>query len=182
MEQIQHFISGHGIIFQILLFALLFAYGYNIAINLFRLLQIWKGIIRLKGFINAYNQSHKLKWKRKLLLNYFPIISRYLGIHSHTLSYDNDNFTLYYKAVPMYNIMQSERDKQIHRFKASFSPVLGFKTFVTFPVVILSWFGMRPRNHLSFLIGTIGWIIAYLLGMFEAEIKELIIILFKKFI
>ena len=181
MELIQHFISDRGTVFQVFVYGLVIAYGYHIFINLFQLFQIWTGMSRLKRFIYG-NRNHFYRLKRQMLLSYFPIISRYLGSYSDNLTYNDSYYQLREKAITMYKSMLSIRDYQKHELRGSFNPILGIKTFVTFPIVILSWFGIRPKSKNSFLISAIGWIIAYILGMFEPEIKGLIITLFKNLV
>ncbi|MCI9591620.1 MAG: hypothetical protein HFG42_13945 [Lachnospiraceae bacterium] len=164
MESIRQFINDRGITFQILFYGFLFAYGYNIVTNLFHLFQIWKGIIRLSGFINAYSQHRSVKRKRKLLLRYFPIISRYLGPHSDKLNYGDNDFNIHYKSVSMLDDLLMKRNFQTHRFRASFNPFLGIKTFVTLPMVILSWFGIRPNIKHEPTINIIGLAVEVLLA------------------
>ncbi len=182
MQSIQQFLNEQGIVFQVLFYGLAFSYGYNIVTNLFRLFQIWKGIIRLNCYIIAYSKKRWQRWTRKRLLNYYPIISRHTGIHSECLKYDDDYPLLCQKSVKILSDLFSEKDRQRHRFRASFSPILGTKTFITFPVVILSWFNIRLNGKHSFLISAIGWTITYFLGMFESEIKGLILTLFENLI
>lgn len=182
MQSIQKFLNKQNIVFQILLYGLSFSYVYNIVTNFLRLFQIWKGIIRLNCYIIAYSKKRWQRWTRKRLLNYYPIISRYTGIHSKHLKYDDDYPVLYQKSVNILSELLSEKDRQRHRFRASFNPILGIKTFVTLPMVILSWFNIKPNGKHSFLISAMGWLITYFLGMFESEIKGLIITLFENFI
>lgn len=156
MQSIQQFLNKQGIVFQILLYGLAFAYAYNIVTNFVRLFQIWKGIIRLNCYIIAYHKKQWRRWTRKRLLNYSPIISRHTGIHSEHLKYDDDYHVLYQKSVSVLSELLSAKDRQRHRFRASFSPILGIKTFVTLPMVILSWFGIRPNRRHEPTINIIG--------------------------
>ncbi len=174
MESIQQFISEQGIVFQILLYGLAFAYGYNIVTNFVRLFQIWKGIIRLNCYIIAYSKKRWRKWARKRLLNYYPIISRHTGIHSERLKYDDDYPVLYEKSINILSELLSEKDRQRHRFRASFSPILGIKSFVAFPMVILSWFGIRPNRKHEPTINIIGIAVEVLLAkILESHYTEL---------
>lgn len=174
MQSIQQFINGQGIVFQVLLYGLLFTYVYNIVTNLFRLFQIWKGIIRLNCYIIAHNKKRWRKWTRKRLLNYYPIISRHTGIHSEHLKYDDDYHALYQKSVNILSELLSKKDWQIHHFRASFSPILGIKTFVTLPMVILSWFGIKPNRKHEPTINIIGIAVEVLLAkILESYYTEL---------
>jgi len=179
MTSIQQFITNQGAMLQILFLGLAFAYSYNILVNLVHLFQILKGISRLNKFIKAYEQKKNCKLKQKALLSYFPIISRYLGYYSNTLDYGDSIYKIYYKCVPMRNTLLSKRDYQIHQLKDSFNPILGLKTFVTFPVTLLSWLGVRIRPSQGIAITIILGIIAYLFDMFKPEIKSSLISLFE---
>ena len=179
VESVKQFINEQSIVFQIILYGIIFSYVYNIITSFFHLCQIWKGIIRLNQFINAYKKGRRYKWKCKLLLSYFPIILRYLDIHSKRLEYGDEYYILHQKAIEIRNNLLSKKDFQMHKFRASFSPVLGFKTFITFPMVVFSWFNIKPRKHSLQLLGLIGWVISFVFSMFQPELKKLLIIVFK---
>lgn len=174
MQAIKQFINEQSIVFQILIYVLSFSYAYNILINFVRLFQIWKGIIRLNCYIIAYSKKRWQRWTRKRLLNYFPIISRHTGIHSEHLKYDDDYPVLYQKSVNILSELLSEKDRQRHRFRASFNPILGIKTFVTLPMVLLSWFGIRPNKIHEPVINIIGIAAEVLLAkILESHYTEL---------
>lgn len=164
---------------ELLFYGLSFSYGYNIFINFFRLFQIRKGIYKLSRFINSYESRRNYQKERQNLLSYFPIITRYLGVYSKNLSYGDDNSQTYYKAVQMLDELLRRRDFQKCSLKEAFYPVCGFKAFVTFPMTVFSWFGIRPRRFSAYILGAFGWFVSFMLYMFQPEIKALLIQLFE---
>ena len=141
---------------KILLVAFSLVYICNIFVNFFRLFQIFKGIRKLNNFIYCYEQRKDCKHKQSNLLMYFPIISRYLGYYSKTLTYNDSVYSIYEKCVPMRNALLSQRDNQIHYLIGEFIPISALKIFLSIPYHLLLWLGFRPnRNHKS-TINVIG--------------------------
>lgn len=63
----------------------------------------------------------------------------------------------------------------------SFNPLSALKKIIAFPSLILKYFGFQPGIHASRLINLLGWILTYLLGLYQDEIKALINSLLKHF-
>lgn len=160
--------------YKILFVAFSLVYICNIFVNLFHLFQIFKGIRRLNNFIYCYEQRKDCKHKQSKLLRYFPIISRYLGCYSKTLTYNDSVYRIYEKCVPMRNALLSQRDNQIHYLMGEFIPISALKIFLSIPYQLLLWCGFRPnRNHKS-AINTIGIAVEVLLAkILESHYAEL---------
>lgn len=174
MTQFQQFMNSRNVMFQFLLYVLLFSYFYNILSNLFRLFQMWKGILRLIFFIASYEKVRCRRWARKLLLSYYPIISRYTYLLSESLRYDDDYYALHQKSIKLLADLLQKKDFQRHQFHSSFNPIQGIKTFFKFPVVVLSWFGIKPNRKHEPTINIVGIALeVFLSKMLENHYAEL---------
>lgn len=149
---------------KFLLYIMLFSYACNIFVNLFRLFQILKGIRKLNSFINAYDFHRDCNRKQKALLRYFPIISKYLGVHSGNLPYGESPFHTHYRAVPMRNALLSKRDCQMHCLIESFNPLFAIRTIFVFPSNFLFWCGFRPSTAQKSIANMLGIAVEVLLA------------------
>ena len=62
----------------------------------------------------------------------------------------------------------------INDLVTSFNPINTLKKIVSFPSFLIEFFGFHPGIHASRLLNLIVWILAYVLGMYQDEIKSFI--------
>lgn len=160
--------------YKILFVAFFLVYICNIFANLFHLFQILKGIQKLNNFIKCYEQRKTCNHKQRALLRYFPIISRYLGYFSKTLTYNDSVYSIYDKCIPMRNALLSQRDNQIHHLKGEFNPISALKIFLSIPYQLILWCGFRPNRNRKSAINVIGIAIeVFLAKILENHYSEL---------
>ncbi len=158
--------------------------------NVFTTKEISKCINVLYAYINSancydfYTLNKHGDYQQKLnsLLEYYPVISKHTNFHSADLSYSNKDYENYRNAVSLYNDFLMLQNYSIHDLSASFNPLKSLKFIAAFPIMLINWFGFKPKESFSKFINVLGWIITYLLGMYSAEIKLIINSLFQKFI
>lgn len=160
--------------YKILIIGFMLVYICNILVNFFHLFQILKGIHKLNNFIRCYELKKNCKYKQQALLSYFPIISRYLGYHSNTLTYHDSTYNIYYKCVPMRDVLLSKRDIQIHQLKREFNPISALKIFLSIPYNLLLWCGFRPNMNRKSTINIVGIAVeVFLAKILENHYSEL---------
>ena len=157
-------------------------YLYSIISNFSQILQLDKCLDALVSFLNSgryssYGQIIKNenfdKCLSELLFRY-PLICKFTSFYSDTLSYGEDISTTYTSAVKLYNDLRMKRNFLVDDLCTSFNPLSALKKIIAFPSLILKYFGFQPGTHASRLINLLGWILTYLLGLYQDEIKALI--------
>lgn len=177
--------------FMLRIFFILFilTYLYSIISNFSQILQLDKCLDALVSFLNSgryssYGQIIKNenfdKCLSELLFRY-PLICKFTSFYSDTLSYGEDISTTYTSAVKLYNDLRMKRNFLVDDLCTSFNPLSALKKIIAFPSLILKYFGFQPGIHASRLINLLGWILTYLLGLYQDEIKALINSLLKHF-
>ena len=108
------------------------------------------------------------------LLFHYPVICKFSGFYDPSLSYGENPIRTYKSAAELYNTLRMKSNFLINDLAASFNPINTLKKIVSFPSLLIEFFGFHPGIHASRLLNLIGWISAYVLGMYQDEIKSLI--------
>lgn len=175
--------------FKIFLILFVLVYLCSIISNLFKILQLDKCLDALTSFLNsgrysAYGEIIKNenfdKCLSELLFRY-PLICKFTNFYSGTLSYGEDISKTYTSAFKIYNDLRMKRNFLVNDLCISFNPLSAIKKIITFPSLLLEYFGFQPSVHVSRLINLSGWILTYLLGLYQDEIKTFINSLLKHF-
>lgn len=172
-------------------FLLLFAVVYiaSIVSCVSRIKQVNKCLNLLAAFINsgkysAYGQIIKNDDFDKNLsevLFYYPMIQRFCNFYSCSLSYGENSTKNYNSAIELYNQLRMKSNYLFDDLRRSFNPLNTLKKIAIFPSLILEFFGFQPNMYASRFLNLVGWILTYLLGLYQNEIKALISSLLKHF-
>lgn len=174
---------------MLILFLLLaVAYIVPVVNNLTSMYRLRRCVSKLVSFVGIYGSSPSYfrpkpeKYRQELtdLLRFYPVIAEY--IHSPELSYEDSDEETYEKAVKLINQIQMTRNAERHKLIRSLNPLRSVKELALLPVTVVREFGATPGRIVSILINVFGWGTAYLLDMFQPEIKALIIALFEKLV
>ena len=69
----------------------------------------------------------------------------------------------------------------INDFFNSLNPINTLRKAITFPSAVLKFFGLTLNTYASSFFNLIGWLAAYVLGMYLNEIKAFLTTLIKHF-
>lgn len=172
-------------------FLLLFAVVYisSIVSCISKVTQVNKCLNLLATFINsgkysAYGQVIKNDDFDKNLsevLFHYPMIQRFCDFYSYSLSYGESPIKNYNSSIELYNQLRMKSNYLFDDLCRSFNPLNTLKKIAIFPSLILEFFGFRPSLHASRFLNLLGWILTYLLGLYQNEVKALISSLLKHF-
>lgn len=174
---------------MLILFLLLaVAYIFPVVNNLVSMYRLRRCVMKLVSFVEIYGDSPSYfrpkpeKYRQELtdLLRFYPVIAEY--IHYPELSYEDSDEETYKKAVKLITQIQMTRNAERHKLLRSLNPLRSVKELALLPVTVVREFGATPGRIVSILINVFGWVTAYLLDMFQPEIKALIIALFEKLV
>ena len=143
---------------------------------------------KLVNFVAVYGNStpyfrpEKDVYNNELtaLLRYYPVISEFVS--SPKLSYRQTEETIYQNARKIIPDLQMQMNEFRHKLIRSLNPLVSARELVLLPVRALQELGFRPGRISSVFLNITGWTVSYLLGMFQPEIKALLIVLFEKLI
>ena len=180
--------SEDGGIMLILFLLLAVAYIVPVVNNLVSMYRLRRCVMKLVSFVEIYGDSTSYfrpkpeKYRQELtdLLRFYPVIAEY--IHYPELSYEDSDEETYKKAVKLITQIQMTRNAERHKLLRSLNPLRSVKELALLPVTVVREFGATPGRIVSILINVFGWGTAYLLDMFQPEIKALIIALFEKLV
>ena len=139
--------------FKIFLILFVLVYLCSIISNLFKILQLDKCLDALTSFLNsgrysAYGEIIKNenfdKCLSELLFRY-PLICKFTNFYSSTLSYGEDISKTYTSAFKIYNDLRMKRNFLVNDLCISFNPLSAIKKIITFPSLLLEYFGFQPR-------------------------------------
>lgn len=151
--------------------------------------QVNKCLSLLASFINsgkysAYGQIIKnddFDQNLSEVLFHYPVIQRFCNFYSCSLSYGESPVKNYNSSIELYNQLRMKYNYLFDDLCRAFNPLNALKKIVVFPSLILEFFGFHPTLHASRFLNLLGWILTYLLGLYQNEIKALISSLLKHF-
>lgn len=173
---------------KIIFLLLVPAYIIPILRTLISLRRIKTGLRRLAEFAAVYGSSAPYFRPKKetyatelnALLRYYPVISGFVSYPK--LSYSLADEALYRNSCQIISDLQMKLNETRHLLIRSFNPLFSIQELALLPVRVLQEIGFRPGKTGSVILNITGWTISYLLGMFEPEIKSLLILLFEKLV
>lgn len=113
------------------------------------------------------------------LLSIYPKISKFSDMYDPPLSYGDDPLTTYTAAYKLYNSLFMRKNFLVNDLRDSFNPINTLKKMAILPSTLLTFFGFQPGVYSSRIFNLIGWILTYLLGLYQNEIKLFISSLLK---
>ena len=139
--------------FKIFFILFVLVYLCSIISNFFKILQLDKCLDALTSFLNSgrYSAYGKIiknenfdKCLSELLFRY-PLICKFTSFYSDTLSYGEDISKTYTSAIKIYNDLRMKRNFLVNDLCTSFNPLSAIKKIITFPSLLLEYFGFQPR-------------------------------------
>lgn len=172
---------------KIILILLAAVYIYSIISSVLEIKQISVCIDVLALFLSSaklspYGELIKnpdFDTKLNEVLFRYPVIQKFGSIYSAYLSYNNTPSENYRSAIELYNDLLMKRNYLVNNFYSSFNPINTLKKLAVFPSYLLTFFGFRPNIYASRIFNLCGWVLTYLLGLYQNEIKTLITSLLK---
>ena len=172
---------------KIILILFVAVYICSIISSLFKIKKIDSCINVLAAFLNSgkFSISGELiknpDFNQQLneVLFHYPVIHKFCSMYSAYLSYNNSSSENYRSAITLYNEILMERNYLVNDFFNSFNPINALKKLASFPSYLLTFFGFHLRLHNSRVFNLLGWILTYLFGLYQSEIKALITALLK---
>lgn len=174
---------------KIILILFVAVYIFSIISSILEIKQIDVCIDVLAAFLNSASFSpygeliKKPDFDKQLseALFRYPTIQKFCSRYSAYLSYSKNPSENYSSAIDLYNEIRMKRNYLVNDFCNSFNPINTLKKIVTFPSYLLTFFGFQPSIHASRIFNLFGWILTYLFGLYQDEIKVLITSLLKHF-
>lgn len=135
-------------------------------------------INKLSEFIAEYTveRDNTPESSRLSLLRYYPEISRF--VRYPDLTYGQSLSELFLNSSKIMNQIQMIRNEKRFSFIRSWNPIPAFCSLIQFPSWIVRLFGFHPGRGQSLALSAIGWLISYFLGMFQPDLKALILSIF----
>lgn len=170
-----------------LLIAFAFIYVWQIFKSIIRIYKIITCINVLHAFIYSatpsrygpINKSKKYERLLKTVLRKYPDIDEFTTIYSTSLSYKDPSDETYRNSILLYQELLMKRNYLIKEFKQSLNPINAVKLVVTLPSTLIELIGFKPKESFAKLLNLVGWILAYFLNLYSAEIKTFISSLLK---
>lgn len=175
---------------QFLAYFLFFMYLMIIVKRFFRLCKIISCLHILVDFLNSatinsngsLNKKDNFNEKLNKVLSKYPDISDFTNIYSPYLSYSQTDKEKYKNSYFLYTELSMQRNYLRKELKEAFNPLIAIKATFSIPVSLMNFLGIKPNITFANFINIAAWILVYMLSMFESEIKELFIALFKNLI
>lgn len=117
-----------------------------------------------------------------IVLRNYPLISKYTNLYSPSLSYSATDLDNYSHAVSLYHELQMTQNWRFEELKQSFNPINTLKYLFSVPSKILKFLGIKPPISSLNFINIIGWLAAYFLNIYSADVKSLLDSIFQNFI
>ncbi len=117
-----------------------------------------------------------------MVLRNYPLISKYTSLYSPSLSYGATDLDNYSHAVSLYHELQMTQNWRFEELKQSLNPINTLKYLFSVPSKFLKFLGIKPPVSSLNLINIIGWLTAYLLNIYSADVKSLLDSIFQNFI
>lgn len=115
------------------------------------------------------------------LLQQYPVICEFRDFYDPSLSYEKDLAETYEAAAKLYRNFLMTQNFLINDFFNSLNPINTLRKAITFPSAVLKFFGLTLNTYASRFFNLIGWLAAYVLGMYQNEIKAFLTTLIKHF-
>lgn len=166
---------------KILIVLLLLIYFYSILHGFFSVLKITSCIEKLEIFLQSTSPSYDgtlvgNTYREPLnnVLAKYPDICEFTSYNSQTLGYEKSDYENYISAVAIYHELFMERNFLRKYFVKSLNPFSALKKLISFPSSLIYHMGFRMKPSFSKIFNVLAWIVAYLLTMYEEEIKACI--------
>lgn len=109
-----------------------------------------------------------------------PSINRTLGIYCFCkMSHHNDDIENLRAAEETYLDLRGALDYAVDNFMQSLNPLTSLKILFSVPSRLIQWIGFSPKPMFGKIFNLLCWALAFLLGMYQNEIKLLINSFFK---
>ena len=158
---------------HLVLIAFALVYVSGIARSGVRCLESRACVKTLTDFIVAADTRRPTADSRVALLRQYPLIEKFVKFPA--LSYSQSPSELLSFSKIILDDLQMVRNR--HRFAlwSSFNPLSAGKQLLGLPVAAVRTLGFHPGRGGALVISVLGWLAAYLLGMFEPELKALLL-------
>lgn len=166
---------------KIILMLFVIVYIIPITSNIGKILRMNECLDILVAFLNS-GKSHSYGIITKndnfdeclqKLLQHYPAICEFRNFNDPSLSYGETSWETYSSAAELYRSFLMKQNFLINSLCHSFNPINAVKKMLSLPCTILNFFGITLNVHSSRIFNLIGWIITYILGMYQDEVKIL---------
>ena len=127
-------------------------------------------------FINETPEYHN---EVERVLSFYPQIRELITNSYYYLSYTQDALEFYRNVSYFHNALKLDSHYAKHNLKKAFNPFASLKILLSLPSAFLKWIGFNPSRLVSAIVNLFGGIVGFLIGLYSAEIKELIATLFQ---
>lgn len=165
-----------------LIILLISLYVWSILDKIIKFIKITSCIDTLSAFLRSTSPSpygHCLvgdNYKNQLdaVLAKYPDICEFASLYSDTLRYGESDYMNYVSSSNLYNDLFMQRNFLRKEIFTCLNPINAVKLFVSLPSSIIQLLGFQISPSVTKVLNLVAWFIAYLLGMYEDEIKALI--------
>ena len=155
---------------KILLAIFALVYIHNLWKHFSTFTQVKRCLKKVTSFLNEYIA----------LLKYSDIISRH--VITPRLHCKDTEAVFFSHCKQLHSELWMLKQEKWHLFLRSLNPLPSVKDAILLPVTILSWLGFKPKKVTALLLTIVGWVITYLLEVFQPEVRDLIVAVFEQFI
>lgn len=173
---------------QMILALFLLTYFVGIGKALFRFLTARTTVILITRFSALYGHAHASRWPDETsyqaaltdLMRHAPIINEMIRFPK--LSYEDELSTTFHNAEVLREKLQMKVNEYRIQLYRSLNPFRTAKEIVVLPLSAVQECGFALKPFAAITVNCIGWLVGYLLSMFQPEIKVLLISLFQQLI
>ena len=169
-------------------------YIAGICLSIFRIHEINKILVLLRNYLDSLpadkladisidtlvQQSPSYQKNLLEVLANYPTILKYDSSYIEIMGYGQPHRQNYRSAIEHYNNLLMERNYLKQDLRDSFNPLTAIKKLFSFPSTLIEWIGFSPKETTSKIFNILSWVVTFILGLYNDEIKALIALLFQR--